>query len=210
MVASALAVIAVLARRGSRTPWTSLLWLGVFFMLAMSASRAIVWWSMVAPIVVADLLPVGEQTHEHSTSEPKGPAVVIIGALVVAVLFLLPWWRPNDILSAPSGVTQAVIDHVPPGSKLFVHQPWGSWFEFATPDRPVYVDSRIEIIPKDVWDAYDQVGFAGADWKETLGAIHPDAIVAAADWDLLRDLRDDTAEWHEIYRDDDGSVFVPT
>src|SRR5207249_8386435 len=42
MVASALGVVAVLARRGSRTPWTSLLWLGVFFLLAMSASRAIV------------------------------------------------------------------------------------------------------------------------------------------------------------------------
>src|SRR5262249_61950501 len=141
----------------------------------------IVWWSMVAPIVVADLSPALEEGPELKKDESKGPAFVIIGVLVAAILVLLPWWRPNDILSAPLGVTQAVIDHVPPGSRILVHQPWGSWFEYVTPDRPVYVDSRIEIIPKEVWDTYDQVGFAGADWRDAPAKIQPRAIVPPAD-----------------------------
>jgi hypothetical protein len=209
MVGSALAVVVVLARRRAPTPWTSLLWLGVFFLLAMSASRAIVWWSMVAPVVVAELFPSRVTGDEPPARESNVPAIGIIGAMLAAILILLPWWRPNDLLStAPMGVTQAVIDHVPAGSRMFVHQPWGSWFEYATPDRLVYVDSRIEIIPQDVWDRYGQVGFAGADWRKVLDEVRPDAIVAAADWDLLPDLKADTAEWTEVYEDDDGAVFV--
>jgi hypothetical protein len=209
MVGSALGVVVILARRGKPTPWTSLLWLAVFFLLAMSASRAIVWWSMVAPVVLAELFPSNEKTQVRDARETMVPAVGVIGALLVAIMLLLPWWRPNDLLStAPMGVTQAVIDHVPPGSRMFVHQPWGSWFEYATPDRPVFVDSRIEIIPEDVWHEYGQVGFAGADWKAVLDEVHPDAIVAAQDWDLLPDLKADTSEWTKVYEDEDGAVFV--
>ena len=208
MIGSALAVVAVLARRGTPTRWTTLLWLVVFFMLAMSAQRAIVWWSMVTPVILAELFPAASVPPEHPGREPKAPAFGIIVAMLVAVVVLLPWWRPNDLLSqAPPGVTQAVIDHVPPGSKMFVHQPWGSWFEYVTPDRPVFVDSRIEIIPKEIWDDYGQVGFAGADWRTVLDRWHPDAIVAAENWDLLPDLRVDP-DWTLIYEDDDGAVFI--
>jgi hypothetical protein len=208
MIGSALAVVAVLARRGTQTRWTTLLWLGVFFMLAMSAQRAIVWWSMVAPVILAELFPAPVVEATSSGREPKAPAIGIIAAMLVAVLVLLPWWRPNDLLSqAPAGVTQAVFDDVPVGARMFVHQPWGSWFEYVTPNNPVFVDSRIEIIPKNIWDDYGQVGFAGADWKAVLARWHPDAIVAAADWKLIPDLKADP-DWTLVYWDDDGYVFV--
>ena len=210
MIGSALAVVAVLARRGTATRWTTLLWLGVFFMLAMSAQRAIVWWAMVTPVILAELFPAPAIAPEHPGREPKAPAVGVIAAMLVAVVVLLPWWRPNDLLSqAPPGVTQAVLADVPVGARMFVHQPWGSWFEYATPDRTVFVDSRIEIIPKDIWDDYGQVGFAGADWKAVLARWHPDAIVAADDWKLLKDLEAPGSGWRSVYKDDDGEVFLP-
>jgi hypothetical protein len=209
MIGSALAVVAILARRGAQTRWTTLLWLAVFFMLAMSAQRAIVWWAMVAPVILAELFPAAAAEATPSGREPKAPAVGIVAAMLVAVVLLLPWWRPNDLLSqAPPGVTQAVLDHVPPGARMFVHQPWGSWFEYRTPDRPVFVDSRIEIIPKDVWDDYGQVGFAGADWREVLARLNPDVIVAADNWDLLPDLEAPGSGWTSVYKDDDGEVFL--
>ena len=92
---------------------------------------------------------------------------------------------------------------------MFVHQPWGSWFEYRTPDNPVFVDSRIEIIPKEVWDDYGQVGFAGADWREVLARVHPDVIIAADDWKLLKDLEAPGSGWRSVHKDDDGEVFLP-
>ena len=209
MVGSALAVVAFLARRGRPVPWMTLLWLAVFFLLAMAAQRAIVWWGMVTPVVLAELLPAGEVRREAARESPA-PAITIIAAMSIAVLVLLPWWRPDDLLSqAPPGITAYVEQHVAPGSKMFVHQPWGSWFEFVTPDRPVFTDSRIEIIPKDIWEDYGQVGFAGADWKAVLEKWRPDVIVAAENWDLIPDLCAPGSGWTRVYTDDDGDVFVP-
>ena len=108
---------------------------------------------------------------------------------------------------APPGVTAAAAEHLPAGTRTLVHQPWGSWFEYALPDLPVFVDSRIEIIPDDVWHDYGQVGFSGAEWKEVLDRWDVQAIVASSDWDLLPILEADPG-WREIYRDDDGAVFV--
>jgi hypothetical protein len=210
MIGSALAVVAFFARRGRPVPWTLLLWLFVFFMLAMSAQRAIVWWAMVSPVVLAELLPEADAGTERPRESPT-PAVGIIAAMSIAVLILLPWWRPNDLLSqAPPGITRYVQEHVPSGARMFVHQPWGSWFEYVTPDRPVFTDSRIEIIPEPIWDDYGQVGFAGADWRKVLQEWHPDVIVAAKNWDLLPDLREPGSGWTSVYHDDDGEVFVPT
>jgi len=161
-------------------------------------------------VILAELFPAPTAVPEHPGREPKAPAVGIIAAMLVAVVALLPWWRPNDLLSqAPPGVTQAVLDDVPVGARMFVHQPWGSWFEFRTPNNPVFVDSRIEIIPKSIWDDYGQVGFAGADWKAVLAKWHPDAIVAADDWKLLKDLEAPGSGWRSVYKDDDGEVFLP-
>jgi hypothetical protein len=211
MIGSALAVVAFLARRGRPVPWTSLLWLVVFFMLAMAAQRAIVWWAMVTPVVLAELLPsTDEEQDRGSRRESPMPAIGIIGAMLVAVLVLLPWWRPGDLVSqAPPGITRYVQLNIPSGARMFVHQPWGSWFEYVTPDRPVFTDSRIEIIPESIWEDYGQVGFAGADWREVLAKWHPDVIIAAENWDLIPDLEKADSGWIPVYKDDDGEIFVP-
>ena len=73
-----------------------------------------------------------------------------------SAIALLPVWRPIDPASArpqgvvgiaPPGITAALRDIAKPGDRLFNPQPWGSWFEFALPDLPVAIDSRIELFP---------------------------------------------------------------
>ena len=51
------------------------------------------------------------------------------------------------------------------------------------------------------------MGFSGAEWQEVLDRWDVQAIVASSDWDLLPILEADPG-WREIYRDDDGAVFV--
>jgi hypothetical protein len=213
-VLSAIAVAGILIVRRRPVPWTSLVTLGAFFLLALSAQRAIVWWGLVAPVVMAGIFAedlADERSHDGRIAESSTPAKAIVAALVLGVLVLAPWLRGSSyqtfLGAAPPGLTDAVL-RLPVGSRLMVHQPWGSWFEFAVPDDPVFVDSRIEIIPEDVWKEYGEVAFAGAGWKDVLEKEDVDAIVAAADWELLDRLRDDTAEWRVLYQDTDGVLFV--
>jgi hypothetical protein len=214
-IGSALAIALFLIRRSDPTPWTSLLTLGIFFLLALSAQRAIVWWGMVAPVVLASLMRVRPKTGEAQggaqARSSAGPAYAIIGVLLAAIVALAPWWRGSGfepfLGAAPPGLTGAAADELAPGTRTLVHQPWGSWFEYALPDLPVFVDSRIEIVPDRIWHDYGQVGFSGAEWKSVLDDYDVQAIVAAADWDLVPVLRDDPG-WRLTYQDEDGYLFV--
>jgi hypothetical protein len=203
-------LIAYLARRREPLQWTDLLTLGVFLFLALSAQRAIVWWGLVVPVMVAGLLPPAKARSTHA--ESPVPAFTIIGVLVVAIVALLPWWRSPTtqqlVAEAPPGIAQAVAD-LPPGTRVLAHQPWGSWLEFTDPDQLYFVDSRIEIVPKTVWQDYDQVAFSGAGWREALEKWDVQAIVAKKkDWDLILPFLRDDPEWSVAHEDDDGVVFV--
>jgi hypothetical protein len=210
-VLSGLGVSWILIARRRPVPWTALVTLAGFFLLALSAQRAIVWWGLVAPVVMAGIL-AEESTADEVAPRAEGnlPARVIVAVLVLAVVALAPWFRGSSATTflgaAPPGITDAVRQ-LPAGSRLMAHQPWGSWFEFAVPNDPVFVDSRIEIIPESVWKEYGEVGFAGAGWKDVLDNERVDVIVAAADWELLDTLRADPA-WRVDYEDPDGVVFV--
>lgn len=214
MVGSATALGIAAARRAERVAWGSLITLAVFFVMAMQSQRATLWWSVVAPVVVAPLLSRtqadagGEARTERE--EARAPARAAVIVLVAAVVVALPWWRSASyeasLRDAPPGIT-AEVRRLPPGSRVFMNQPWASWIEHAAPQVSVFVDSRIELFPERVWLDYGQVAFAGARWQEVLDRWEPDAIVAEAGWDLLPFLRDDPG-WRVAYEDDDGVLFV--
>src|SRR6478752_9029315 len=54
--ASVFCVAVVIARRGRATPWPTLAWLGVFFLIGVYAARGIAWWPLAAVTAVAGLL----------------------------------------------------------------------------------------------------------------------------------------------------------
>ncbi len=216
-VASAFGVVAYLVRRRSPIPWTALLTLALFFLLALSAQRALVWWGLVAPVVVGSLMGSDREREDPSPERAArdvgvpAPAYAMIGVLVLAVVALLPWWRGSDpsrfLRDAPFGLTQAT-GSLPTGSRLLVYQPWGSWFEYAVPGDPVFVDSRIEVPPRAVWDDYADISSANARWSDIVDSWNVDAIVAPNDWGLVPILEAPGSGWQVAYRDADGAVFT--
>ncbi len=212
---SGLAVGGILIVRRKPVPWTALVSLAAFFVLAWTAQRAIVWWGLSTPVTMASILASQAslegvaKPRQHDARERPGPARLVTVGLIAVIVILAPWWRANSfttyLTAAPPGLTQAVSE-LPAGSRLMVHQPWGSWFEFDAPHDTVFVDSRIEILPEAIWEDYDDVAYAGAGWREVLDRWQVDAIVAAADWKLLPYLRADPA-WSVMYEDADGVVF---
>jgi hypothetical protein len=202
---SVLLIVGYLARRGHPTPWVDLLWLAVFFVAAAAAIRSLAWWGFVAPVVMAGVLPT-TRTSATRRGSPRLNAV-FLASFAVAALLLLPWRRDVRLILAPQGLARGVADATAPGARLFVVQPYASWFEFELPDRPVFVDSRIEIFPESIWHQYDAVTSGRADWQAILDRWDVDAVVTEDDTEVLRFLRTDPG-WSLVTKDEDGFVFV--
>lgn len=219
--ASVLAVVVLIARRGRMVGWPTLAWLAVFFLIGTYAIRGVAWWPLGAVAAIAGVLVTGP-TSDPARPERSGTRlsrrlnVVLAGAIVLAGVALLPVWRQRDagldapaavVGNAPPGITAALRDLARPGDRVFNPQPWGSWFEFALPGLPVAIDSRIELFPAAVWDAYVGVA-AGVDgWDARLRDWGVTIVVVAPDDKALTG-RLTTAGWRTVYKDDDGSVMV--
>ena len=217
MFLSLAAVVVLLARRGRSTPWPTLAWLGVFATIGLYAQRGVAWWPLAAAAAVVDLLPAAST----SRSEPTTPDrlrrlnVLVAAAVLLAGLALVPAWRPIDartgvpaalLTDAPPGVTAALRDLVEPGEHVFNPQPWGSWFEFAVPNARVAIDSRIELYPSGVWDAYLTVLEGRDGWQAQLDAWAV-AVVVVDDPDGAQRARLEAAGWNTIYVDEDGAIL---
>jgi hypothetical protein len=135
---SALAVVVLIARRGRSTPWPTLVWLGVFFVVGAYAARGIAWWPLgVVAAIAGVLVAAPARAGAPAAVEPVGAAesagaagaggaaggggarrmqqlnAVVAGAIVLAGVALLPVWRPVDPgLGAPSGV----VSYAPSGT----------------------------------------------------------------------------------------------
>lgn len=215
--ASALAVAVILIRRSRQTGWPTLAWLGVFFVVGAYAIRGVAWWPLGAAFAVAGVLGSAVAPSERPvTAIARRINVGIVAALVVAGIVLFPIWRTADpvvgapmgvLTDAPSGLTAAMRATARPGDRLFNPQPWGSWFEFAIPNLPVAIDSRIELFPVTTWDDYETVA-AGRDgwqavldqWHVTLAAVGPTEEALAG--------RLAAAGWRETYKGIDGGLLT--
>jgi hypothetical protein len=213
--ASAAAVAVFMARRPEPAPWPELMWLSVFFFLALPALRGVMWWALVAPPVVAGLLVPGDRSL-GARNERNPINLIVVASLIALFALMLPWRSQPDarsgatpqLLDAPERLVRATAGAIPVGGQVFVSQAWASWFEFALPSNPVFVDSRIEIFPDRVWKDYFDV-IAGRDgWQGILDRWEIDVVVLRAEDTTLGSLIAKDPGWRLVYRDDLGSVFL--
>jgi hypothetical protein len=212
--ASVLVVAGFLARRKEPTPWTQLLWLAVFCLIGLPALRGVVWWGLVSPVIVAGLM-ARPGTVEVRRGSPTVNSL-LIASIVAVIVLLMPWWRgssasgsPVFIDQAPQSLVDATERTLASGERLFVSQTYASWFEYALPSMPIFVDSRIELFPTSLWDAYQSVIGAREGWQSILDRWRVHAIVVDPQHDpqLVAHVRSDP-DWRLAYRDDDGYLFV--
>ena len=217
--ASTLGVVVLLARRGNATPWPTLAWLAVFFVVGVYAQRGLAWWPLGAAAAVAGTLitPSAARTPVDSPLIRR-LNLVVAGGLILAGIALLPIWRPLDpgsrtpvavLAEAPPGITAALRTASAPGDQVFNPQIWGSWFVYALPDRLVAIDSRIEFFPAKVWDDYERVLGGGDGWETIVAAWDVDVVVVEGDDRAGLGARLVAAGWQETYRDPDGRILRP-
>jgi len=210
-------VAVFLARRGRSTPWPNLVWLGVFFFLALTASRNTMWWGLAAPVALAPLLR-DRARREPRQLEPSllHTAIAACLALIVSAFFILSleggsFRTPgNRVADAPVALTAHLERLAPPGTRVFNAQQWGSWLELAMPGRPLFVDSRIELFPRRVWEDYLSISNGRVGWPAILRQWRVRVLVISEkrQGDLIPLVRR-APDWRLAYRDEDGAIFVP-
>jgi len=206
----------VLARRGRSLPWPRLAWLGVFFAVGLTAGRSTLWWGLAAAPIVATAF-AENRTDKRSELPPSLINTGIAGALVVLVAGLFPWSllgtsirSPDSHLSrAPRGIAGALEQVLRPEERVFNAQVWGSWFELAFPENPVFIDSRIELFPDSVWREHADVSVGREGWQRILDRWNVHVVVAdRGEQALLIPIIRHDPGWLLIYEDADGAVFA--
>lgn len=215
---SAVLVAAYLARRGEKTPWPTLVWLGVFFGLGLTATRMAMWWAIATPVVLSGLPRPDPEMNERERRDPVSPANtgIAIGLVAVALASFIRWipysgeQPPAKLVSfAPPGITAELKRTLIPGVRWFNPQEWGSWFELALPSSRVFVDSRMEVIPARVWDDYYDVSLARQGWQDVLDRWDIDVVVLARDQQRFAiPIVEADQGWRLIYQDEDGLIFI--
>jgi len=220
-------------RRRAFASWPALLWLGLLAAIGVYAERGVAWWAIGAPPVIAALL-FGDRISSfggHQAGREAHPAVPpadhperrspVNGALAVSIvavgILVLPFWRaasPADgplplLAAAPTEITRALEARATSTDRVFVPQALGSWFEFALPGVPVFVDSRIELFPAGVWDDYLAVSAGRPGWQAVLDRWGVTVVVVdpADQPALAAALRVDPA-WRLVYEGEDGLMFA--
>jgi hypothetical protein len=215
----AVAVLGVTRRRTTRP--IDVIRLVVFFALGIPAMRSTLWWALAAPPVVAGWIPAEERVDdpEHAADRASRGSVGVVAAGVLLLLPIAVLLRSgNDPTTgaparlawdAPQTLVEATGRELPAGSRLLVFQPYASWFEYALPEDPVMVDSRIELFPSAVWRDYDLAISASDGWERVLDRYDIRGVVVPPASALGRELSR-TDGWDRVVDTAAGSVFVRT
>ena len=149
-LASVVAVRLFVGARVRRIRWPALAGLGLFLVLGLTSIRGGLWWYLAVPVLLAGIRGAD---RPRDPVDARGPVnAVLIAVLGVMALAPLVRWLPHSgpevperlVRSAPVAMSDALDDVLEPGEPVFAAQPWGSWFELALPENPVFVDSRWE------------------------------------------------------------------
>ena len=174
------------------------------------------WWAVAMPVVLAGLPRTNNRQAERP--DPASPlnTVLAIALVAIALAGFIRWipysgqTPPVNLVSfAPQGITAELRRTLQPGERWFNPQEWGSWFELALPADPVFVDSRMEVIPDEVWKDYYAVSLARQGWQDVLDRWGIDVVVLARDQQRFAiPIVGADPEWRLIYQDADGLIFV--
>lgn len=215
--ASVAGIVAMIARRGCATAWPTLATLATFALIGLYAERGLAWWPLVAIYSIArtPILPGADRVRVEPRIARTLNAVVA-ASLVLAVVALLPLWRPTDgatrapaglLKHAPGGVTDALRSRGMVGQRILNPQRWGSWFEKTIPEAQVAIDSRIEMFSEQVWDDYDRVKAGVGGWQDLVVNWGVTVVVLEVAETDVRD-RFLAVGWRQIYEDRDGVILV--
>ena len=208
---------ALATTRHRMEPAPALLALG-FAVLGVSAIRNVVWFGLVAAVLLAGALSGRLPDRERSGAGRPLANLTLVVVIAALVVLALPWVRPHLGVSrlaplhnpyTPIAAAEALnqLDEAP--HRLFNELGYGSYLIWARPDHQVFVDPRFELYPPELLNDY-QVLSAGYDADRLLAEYAIDGVLADAERQagLVTHLRAADG-WRVAYEDDISVLFLP-
>jgi hypothetical protein len=201
-----------------------ILFLG-FGVLGLKTLRGSIWFGLFLAPTIADhfssLLKswfqnLNQAKVQSSSNLLNGIVVIFLGFLLI---LSLPWFKEQlpypplkaGLLSSetPIEATQALLDASWP-TEIFNSMSFGSYLIWASqPEYPVFVDSRIELYPPEIWRDYLSIGAALPGWDDLLKqySIHTLMLNYVDQANLIKAVEVDP-NWVPVYQDSTAVIFV--
>jgi hypothetical protein len=190
----------------------------VFFWLAITSGRYIIWFVMVAmpPLALAIA------SHLPQNSMEQKPSIIntaLVGLFALLLLPCLPWLKPALGLPSPLGdlvstetpvrAVKVLLSQLVRPQRLYHSAPTGSYLTWAAPQQKVFIDTRFEFYPPQQWRDYLQLQ-SGENVKRVLRQYGFDGLLLdnQQEASLVRQIRRNP-QWREAYRDAHFTLFLP-
>lgn len=188
--------------------------------LALMSRRNATWFGFVAaPTLAASLHCWAVQRGVPGKERLGNPGLNRVLAVLVglATLLSLPWFRPYLPLPewrrayvSPETPVEAVafLRSLPQPRRVFHDQGYGSYMIWASPEIPVFIDTRIELYPPAQWDDYIALSQARYDWSAILERYRIDTLLLQRESQQpLIEAATASPDWERYYEDEQAMIF---
>jgi hypothetical protein len=197
-------------RRLSLVEWT---WFLGFGWLALSGVRYVIWFHMLVALFSARLLSAWTNERLDRPAAAGQPAGnFLLGTLILLLpLAILPglrasWWKEAPPLYELATTPLAAVDwlraHPELPGPLWNEYAFGSYLEFALPERPTWIDTRMFNFPAAQWDEYVRASGGAPGWQAALDRSGANLLLlSTASQPALINAAGASGAWCEQYRD---------
>lgn len=189
-----------------------------FSWLALTGIRYVIWDLFILAILTAMLLPKAILQQFDQSPDVKLPGLnYLLGSLFLLMpLMLLPglrenWWKespPYIDPSTPVAAADWLNFHPELTGPMWNDVIFGSYLIHAAPSRPVWMDTRIQVIyTAEQANDYLFVQSAQSGWEEKLEEQYINLLFLAQTQPALVEAVKNSGEWCEQYHDDVAIIY---
>jgi hypothetical protein len=189
-----------------------------FSWLALTGIRYVIWDLFIVSVLTAFLMPESIVKWFDEPQDVKFPGLNFgLGfALLLIPLLLLPgiregWWKaslPALDPQTPVAAADWLVSHPELPGPMWNDVVFGSYLIYAVPARPVWIDTRIQVIfTTDQAEQYLFVQSAQPGWDSYLEKNNVNLLVLASTQPALVRAAQNSSQWCQEYHDDVAFIF---
>ncbi|MFN8515810.1 MAG: hypothetical protein U0841_25155 [Chloroflexia bacterium] len=197
-------LLAVLGLRRPRIDYTFLLWTVAFGYLGFSAQRHVPLFALVVMPILAQQLPTAWRGPERPYRENILSAaanwvlLLVVAGTMATIVFgnpLAQVHREPNLTNYPTQALAYLKDH--PQGNVLNEDGWGGYLITNLPERPVFIDSRVDFYGRDFLEEYITVVRVRTGWRDVLDRYDIAYILMPPDTQLVAALQNDP-NWRTV------------